>query len=570
MGYSNYVLSADGLSGIGRRLTGAPLRAIGKAGGRPWTGAWDTSGMLVPTGIAVTDAGKLWVAEDDVMPERISVCQDPKGNSYIINGGNDAHHLLKINGLKGARFESPLTLTADDVARAENLRDVHVEIAPPEPIITVASAAQTPAIEGNLAEWNMGSGVKLEGDKGRTARIALSRDDTNLYLACEVNKDSPFSNKGSDWQTLFISGDCVDLMLSTNPKATLHRKDAVEGDERLLLSMYQGKAIAVLYRPVVPGTKTPIQLMASRLDEIKRLDSVKIGIQSKGNSYTIEASIPLKDLGIYPKEMEALEGDVGVIFSDETGSSRSQRLYHYNKKTSITADLTTEATLQPGEWGAIEFPLGKNLLKNGGFDSGFATKSEEGWFPKVETNGARAMITTECPRSGSQSLVLEQVEPVIYPSEASKAPDFATFAKSANGGKGGGQVDVVQTIPVEAGKFYSFRLNYRTQGLVNWDQKRDAKFGFSRFMVDLYWVRPNNKTKDNNGYARVLDDRVNTNSWKQATNSHWNEYTAQKPYQAPEGATGVTICLHLFTQAPNDLPKVYVDDLEFAKLPEIP
>ena len=53
--------------------TGALLRAIGKAGGRLWVGAWDPHGMLVPRGVAVTDDGKLWVAEDDNTPKRVSV-----------------------------------------------------------------------------------------------------------------------------------------------------------------------------------------------------------------------------------------------------------------------------------------------------------------------------------------------------------------------------------------------------------------------------------------------------------------------------------------------------------------
>ena len=49
------------------------LHAIGKEGGRPWVGKWDPTGMLVPRGVAVTDAGKLWVAEDDGWPKRVSV-----------------------------------------------------------------------------------------------------------------------------------------------------------------------------------------------------------------------------------------------------------------------------------------------------------------------------------------------------------------------------------------------------------------------------------------------------------------------------------------------------------------
>jgi hypothetical protein len=55
------------------------LRAIGKEGGRPWVGAWDPNGMLVPRGIAVTDKGELWVTEDDGTPPRTSVWNKDTG-----------------------------------------------------------------------------------------------------------------------------------------------------------------------------------------------------------------------------------------------------------------------------------------------------------------------------------------------------------------------------------------------------------------------------------------------------------------------------------------------------------
>lgn len=491
--------------------------------------------------------------------------QDPMGVPYLVNGGNDSHHLLKINGLEGGRFEDPFTLTAEGVARAEKIRVMPVETAAPQPILAVTSANAPPVIDGKLEDWNLRSGVKLEGDKGRVARIALARDDTNLYLACEVDKENPLSNKGSDWQTLFISGDCVDLMLGRNPTADPHRQSAVEGDERLLISVYQGTPIAVLYRPLVPGTKNPVQLMAARLDEIKRLESAKIGVECKGNTYRIEAAIPLKDLGLDTKDSGILHGDVGVIFSDETGSNRSQRLSYYNKKTSITADLTTEATLQPGEWGPIQFPLGKNLLKNGGFHDGFATTLEDGWLPRTEANGGRARINSDCPRSGAQSLVLEQSKPVAFSAAAVNDPDFGTFVKAANGGKGGGQVDVAQTIPVTPGHSYSLRINFRTRDLKTEEIKNPGPTrGYSQFVVDLNWLHPLDKSK---GYLRVIDERKNRNEWTQATNLINNHWDVTKPYQAPEGATAVVVGMHLSTLAPNNLPQVHIDDVEFVEVP---
>ncbi len=59
--------------------SGAPQRSIGEAGGRPWVGPWDGNGMLVPTGIAVSGDGKLWVAEDDTSPSRVSVWNSDTG-----------------------------------------------------------------------------------------------------------------------------------------------------------------------------------------------------------------------------------------------------------------------------------------------------------------------------------------------------------------------------------------------------------------------------------------------------------------------------------------------------------
>jgi hypothetical protein len=59
---------------------GGLLRAIGKEGGRPWVGAWDPNGMLVPRGMAVTDKGELWVTEDDGSPPRVSVWNTATGS----------------------------------------------------------------------------------------------------------------------------------------------------------------------------------------------------------------------------------------------------------------------------------------------------------------------------------------------------------------------------------------------------------------------------------------------------------------------------------------------------------
>jgi len=52
--------------------TGKYLRHIGKLGGRSLVGPYDASGMFLPRGISIDAKGRLWVAEDDFSPRRIS------------------------------------------------------------------------------------------------------------------------------------------------------------------------------------------------------------------------------------------------------------------------------------------------------------------------------------------------------------------------------------------------------------------------------------------------------------------------------------------------------------------
>ncbi len=52
---------------------GKRLMTYGKKGGRPELGAYDPAGMLKPRGVSVDPAGRLWVAEDDSFPRRLSV-----------------------------------------------------------------------------------------------------------------------------------------------------------------------------------------------------------------------------------------------------------------------------------------------------------------------------------------------------------------------------------------------------------------------------------------------------------------------------------------------------------------
>jgi len=62
---------------------GEYLKHIGTMGGRPWVGAYDRRGMLLPKGISVDARDRLWVAEDDPSPRRIS-CWDTRTGELVL------------------------------------------------------------------------------------------------------------------------------------------------------------------------------------------------------------------------------------------------------------------------------------------------------------------------------------------------------------------------------------------------------------------------------------------------------------------------------------------------------
>ena len=486
--------------------------------------------------------------------------QTPDGTPYIVNGANDSHHILKIGGLqKSGRFTFPLQLTEDQVQAAAAMRAIPAEKKAPKPILNVTWLSATPKIDGSLDDWMLNAGASLDGGGGRTAEVALGRDAENLYLAYRANDTTPLLNKGADWQKLFTTGDCVDLMLATDSKADPNRRASAKGDLRLLLSTYQDQPIAVLYRPVVPGTKNPVQLMAARVDDITQLPSAKVQCQRGDSFYTLEAALPLKDLGIDPEDTGTLKGDVGVIYSDETGRGRSLRLYYYNKETSVVSDLTTEATLLPNEWGAVQFPLGSNLLENGGFEEPFAAKPEGGWFVEIQKNGGATRLVDESPRSGKQSLLIEQTTPVTFPDE------FYTTAKWEDAYKfsgNSGHVSLCQRVPVTAGKQYEFRMSYRTEDMCREVRRPGKDRGYAALGVWIFWVRPRELGPAN---TLAANEQGNEDDWETIRNTQTNNAGVTTPYTAPEGATAAIISFKFTTCVAGRTPKVWVDDVELVE-----
>lgn len=483
--------------------------------------------------------------------------QGPDGAEYLENPVNDGFHIFRLTGLNQMhRFEGALDVTEADVALAAKLRELPTAVEAPRPILRVAWLSTPPKIDGDLSDWRMDDGVRVQGSRGRALSAALGRDAQNLYLAYRID-GAQMVNHGANWQAMFTTGDCVDLMLSNVSTGGKPHYSAQEGDERLLMTVFDGKPIAVLYRPVSSGSAAPVMLANARFDIVTQLPSANVAFHRDDGGYTVEASVPLSALGVSSNATDELRGDVGAVFADETGHTRSLRLYYYNKDTGMIADLTTEATLQPGNWGAIEMPLGPNLLKNGDFEEPFASDQTQGWAITSAQMGAEVVTSTSAPLTGSHSLHFEQTAPVTYAATAYNLSDYSAFLETANDGKGWSYASVAQRVPVTPGKYYWFRAHYRTQGMLGGEWRAPgARRGYDSLLIDLRWK---------GGGYRILNDQNDTTGWETVLSKGHGMYTAPAPFQAPPGAMYADISIEQRAMAEGFRPISDVDDVEFVE-----
>ena len=154
---------------------------------------------------------------------------------------------------------------------------------------------------------------------------------------------------------LFVTGDSVDLQLGTDPAANLKRAEAAVGDLRLLISVFEGKPVAVLYRWKVAGKKSPVTFSCSwrscTVDGVEVVRDAKINITRRGGGYTVEAAVPLAALGFAPQAGKEYKIDLGVIYSDAKGDNPAARVYWANQATGLTADVPGEIMATPNLWG---------------------------------------------------------------------------------------------------------------------------------------------------------------------------------------------------------------------------
>jgi hypothetical protein len=297
--------------------------------------------------------------------------QTRDGNVYVITGKNHSS-IVRVDGLETAR-----RITGNDITVTPALlqqvtayfvrQDAARQAGAGTRTLQVALRAAAPKVDGKLDDWAKAAWVTLDD----TTQAAVSIAGDRLYAAYRTQDRNLLANTGEVPTALFKCGGALDLMLGTDSKADGKRGTPVAGDLRLLVTQVRGKTAAVLYRPVVPGTREPVPFSSPwRTITIDRVDDVSAQVALAGgkrreevvkrgkvaavlNWEEYEFSVPLAALGLVPQAGRGLTGDIGIIRG--SAGDTAQRLYWHNKSTGIVNDVPGEALLTPQLWGRWEF-----------------------------------------------------------------------------------------------------------------------------------------------------------------------------------------------------------------------
>lgn len=281
-----------------------------------------------------------------------------KDGNYYYQGGGIEYRIYRVNGLKETvRNSGSFTVSAEQVVAAERniSRKVAESLEPRK--AKIAYAGVVPVIDGQGEEWKTEPAVQWNKGNRFPVTIHAAHDGKNLYLRYDVRDASPWVNNGNDWQKLFKTGDSVDLQIGSDANASSKRSGPVSGDLRLLVAPFQGGNIAVLYRHRLPGASDSVVFQSpwrsEKVDSVKKLDSAKVAVVKTGDSYNVEISVPLTELGLTAAIGKTLRGDFGIIYGDADGTASIFRNYWSNQSTGLMNDVPGEIMLTPNLWGDI-------------------------------------------------------------------------------------------------------------------------------------------------------------------------------------------------------------------------
>ncbi len=291
------------------------------------------------------------------------LCKLADGDQVYAVAGHTSINVIEVKGLDRARRQTG-TVTVDrhalQQAEAWMAGQARQALHRRAPVIRARRVERPRVVDGLTHDWPADPDARLEDGR---ASFRIGYDNHHLYALWDVRDCGPFLNEGDDWRRLFKSGAIVDLMIGADVKADPARKVSVPGDQRLVIAPFQGKPVAVRYRPVAADSvdhqpwEARTEVAQARFDDVRILDDVQIAVQASPGDpsrYTVEVAVPLEALGMIIDTRSArMRFDWGVQEVDVDGNTVFRRLYWANRAARTVADEATEARLDPAQWGDL-------------------------------------------------------------------------------------------------------------------------------------------------------------------------------------------------------------------------
>lgn len=270
------------------------------------------------------------------------------------SGGKNHHSIYQITGLDSFKhFDQNIYFSKNewekarlDLSKRKN-KELNSFLEAPPFIDKITAPLKLICNENN---WKFIEKRKVGTNKKAQFTYRLALDKNYLYGAFNVSDDSPFVNNGTDWKMLFKSGDSINIELGLDKSPQISVNDI-----RLLIAPYKNVNIAVIYRYKLDGLKTQPNIFGSpvgkvRVDKIEQIKNAVIKVKRFRKAYFIEFKIPRNKIPALSGNPKSLYGDIGVIFSDDSGQRNRYNLFRYSPFKGVTADVPSEIRLLPQYW----------------------------------------------------------------------------------------------------------------------------------------------------------------------------------------------------------------------------
>ena len=269
------------------------------------------------------------------------------GNVYL-SVGKWHTSIVRLDGLDTVRRVDLgyIEATKDDLVRAAVLRDEASVKDKLRGEVDVQHVSGT--ISASPDRWADDDWANIDANSS----FQLGTDGKDLIVAYRTNQPQLLRDSAAEFPFAFTQGGGLDLMVRAQGRSD--ERQVQVGDARLFVTKRDGKILAVLYRQKTdkPGNRVTFASPVGEVgfDDVEDV-SDRVQLAQDGGDY--EIAVPLSLLGLDPSQGKAYRGDVGFVLSD--GMRAQARVYWHNKADAMTADVPSEARLNPSQWGLFRF-----------------------------------------------------------------------------------------------------------------------------------------------------------------------------------------------------------------------